>query len=62
MSKAICNFPSISTEAYGYPIEKAVHVAFNTVHEFIKENCKNNNLIMERRMSYFCVYFITKGI
>ena len=31
-------FPSISTGAYGYPIEKAVIVAVNSVKEFIDED------------------------
>jgi len=31
-------FPSISTGVYGYPIEKASIIAFNTVKRFINEN------------------------
>ena len=31
-------FPSISTGAYGYPIEKAVNVAVNSVKAFLEEN------------------------
>lgn len=31
-------FPSISTGAYGYPIEKAAEVALGTVHEWVREN------------------------
>ncbi len=32
------SFPSISTGAFGYPVEKASRVALRTVLEFIKEN------------------------
>jgi len=32
------SFPSISTGAYGYPVEKASRVALRAVTEFIKEN------------------------
>ena len=32
------SFPSISTGAYGYPVEKASKVALRAVIEFIKEN------------------------
>ena len=32
------SFPSISTGAYGYPIEKASRVALNAVVEFLEEN------------------------
>lgn len=32
------SFPSISTGAYGYPVEKASRVAIRAVIEFIKEN------------------------
>ena len=32
------SFPSISTGAYGYPIEKASEAALKTVLEFIKDN------------------------
>jgi O-acetyl-ADP-ribose deacetylase len=31
-------FPSISTGVYGFPIEKASLIAFNTVKDFIKNN------------------------
>ena len=34
-------FPSISTGAYGYPVEKACHVALNAVKEFLE---KEDNL------------------
>jgi O-acetyl-ADP-ribose deacetylase (regulator of RNase III) len=32
------SFPSISTGAYGYPVEKASRVALRAVMEFLKEN------------------------
>lgn len=32
------SFPSISTGAYGYPVEKASRVALRTVAEFLKKN------------------------
>ena len=32
------SFPSISTGAYGYPVEEASEVALKTVIEFLKEN------------------------
>ncbi|MGB8216322.1 MAG: macro domain-containing protein [Candidatus Methanoperedens sp.] len=32
------SFPSISTGAYGYPVEKASRVAIKTVVEFLEEN------------------------
>jgi len=32
------SFPSISTGAYGYPVEEASKVALNTVIKFLKEN------------------------
>lgn len=31
-------FPSISTGAYGYPVEKAAEVALRTVRDFLKNN------------------------
>lgn len=31
-------FPAISCGAYGYPIEEAAHVAFNTTRDFLAEN------------------------
>lgn len=31
-------FPSISTGAYGYPIEEAARIALNTVAEFLREH------------------------
>lgn len=31
-------FPSISTGAYGYPVEEAAEVALRTVQEFLREN------------------------
>ena len=31
-------FPSISTGAYGYPIESASRIAINTVRDFVKDN------------------------
>ena len=34
-------FPSISTGAYGYPVEKACHIALNAVKEFLE---KEDNL------------------
>jgi len=30
-------FPSISTGAYGYPVEKACHIALNAVKEFLEK-------------------------
>jgi O-acetyl-ADP-ribose deacetylase len=30
-------FPSISTGAYGYPLEEASRIALKTIHEFIRE-------------------------
>lgn len=32
------SFPSISTGAYGFPIEKASEIAVNTVRKFVEEN------------------------
>jgi O-acetyl-ADP-ribose deacetylase (regulator of RNase III) len=32
------SFPSLSTGAYGYPLEEAAEIALKTVVEFIKEN------------------------
>lgn len=31
-------FPSISTGAYGFPIERAARIALRTIHAFLKEN------------------------
>lgn len=31
-------FPAISTGAYGFPIERAAKIAFNSVSEFLKDN------------------------
>jgi O-acetyl-ADP-ribose deacetylase (regulator of RNase III) len=38
-------FPSISTGAYGYPIEKACKIALTTVKEFIEKEDKLNEVI-----------------
>ncbi len=32
------SFPSISTGAYGFPIERASHIAFGTVQEFVRKH------------------------
>jgi O-acetyl-ADP-ribose deacetylase (regulator of RNase III) len=32
-------FPSISTGAYGFPIERAARIAFDTVREQVQEPC-----------------------
>jgi O-acetyl-ADP-ribose deacetylase (regulator of RNase III) len=31
-------FPAISCGAYGYPIEEAAHIAFNTTRDFLAAN------------------------
>lgn len=31
-------FPSISTGAYGYPVEQAAHIAVKTVSDYLKDN------------------------
>ncbi|MCS7240103.1 MAG: macro domain-containing protein, partial [Candidatus Bipolaricaulota bacterium] len=31
-------FPSISTGAYGYPVDRAAEVALRTVRDFLREN------------------------
>jgi O-acetyl-ADP-ribose deacetylase (regulator of RNase III) len=38
MNMRSISFPSISTGAYGYPIEKASRIALSTVRDFIKEH------------------------
>jgi O-acetyl-ADP-ribose deacetylase (regulator of RNase III) len=38
-------FPSISTGAYGYPIEKASQIALKTVKEFLKKEDKLDKVI-----------------
>lgn len=38
-------FPSISTGAYGYPIEKASHIALKTVKEFLESEDKLDMVI-----------------
>lgn len=38
-------FPSISTGAYGYPIEEASHVALKTVKEFLEKEDKLEKVI-----------------
>lgn len=38
-------FPSISTGAYGYPIEKAAQIAVKTVAEFLKEHSEIDKVI-----------------
>ena len=43
-------FPSISTGVYGYPIEEASKIAFNTVKEFIE---KEDHLYQEIRFIVF---------
>ena len=42
-------FPSISTGAYGYPIQKAAKVAINTVTAFVQQPCSLQRVI-------FCCY------
>lgn len=39
------SFPSISTGAYGYPIEKASRIAVKTVKEFLKKEDKLDKVI-----------------
>ena len=39
------SFPSISTGAYGYPIEKASRIALSTVKEFLEKQDKLNEII-----------------
>ena len=39
-------FPSISTGAYGYPIEKACRVALSTVKEFLEKEDKLEEVIL----------------
>ena len=46
-------FPSISTGAYGYPIEEASHIAVKTVKEFLE---KDDRL---RRLFSFCIQIMT---
>lgn len=38
-------FPAISTGVYGYPMEKAAHVALNTVLDYIKQNQPDFELV-----------------
>jgi O-acetyl-ADP-ribose deacetylase len=38
-------FPSISTGAYGYPVENASHIALETVRDFIAQNPNRLELI-----------------
>jgi O-acetyl-ADP-ribose deacetylase (regulator of RNase III) len=40
------SFPSISTGAYGYPIEKASRVALSTVREFLEKEDKLDEVIL----------------
>jgi O-acetyl-ADP-ribose deacetylase (regulator of RNase III) len=46
--QTIC-FPSISTGAYGFPIEKAAEIALKTIKDYIE----NNNQFTEVRMILF---------
>lgn len=39
-------FPSISTGAYGYPIEKACKIALSTVKDFLEEKDKIDEVIL----------------
>ncbi|MEM2319246.1 MAG: O-acetyl-ADP-ribose deacetylase [Candidatus Bathyarchaeia archaeon] len=39
-------FPSISTGAYGYPIEKACRVALSTVKEFLEKKDKLDEVVL----------------
>lgn len=38
-------FPSISTGAYGYPIEEAAKVALNTAKDFLEDNARQLDLV-----------------
>ena len=38
-------FPAISCGAYGYPIEEAAHIAFNTTRDFLAANDKIQKVI-----------------
>lgn len=38
-------FPSISTGAYGYPIEKACKIALATIKEFVEKEDKLDEVI-----------------
>ncbi|MEM3162164.1 MAG: macro domain-containing protein, partial [Candidatus Bathyarchaeia archaeon] len=38
-------FPSISTGAYGYPIEKACRIAISTVKEFLEKEDKLKDVV-----------------
>lgn len=39
-------FPSISTGAYGYPIEEASRIAVNTVKDFLEKEDKLESVIL----------------
>ncbi len=39
-------FPSISTGAYGYPIEKACRIDLSTVKEFLEKEDKLDEVIL----------------
>lgn len=39
-------FPSISTGAYGFSVQKAARIAVNTVAKFIEENPKSMDLVL----------------
>ena len=48
------SFPSISTGAYGYPLEKACPIAFRTVSDFLKNH--------EGLSDVFFVYFSNRSL
>ncbi len=52
------SFPSISTGAYGYPLEKAAHVALGTIIRFLKEDriLERVNLVLFDRRSWEVYY------
>jgi O-acetyl-ADP-ribose deacetylase (regulator of RNase III) len=41
-------FPAISTGNFGFPIERAAHVALTTVKEFVEQAHQNNEMVPER--------------
>jgi O-acetyl-ADP-ribose deacetylase (regulator of RNase III) len=41
-------FPAISTGNFGFPIERAAHIALTTVKEFVEQAHQNNEMVPER--------------
>ena len=41
-------FPAISTDNFGFPVEKATPIALNAVKEFVEQAHQNNEMVPER--------------